>query len=233
MNGVPPAPIALVEDHEALRAELVFHLQCAGHAVTGLPHGAALDAHLACHPCRLVVLDLGLPGEDGLAICARLRATRPEIGIVMLTARGAARERLNGLHEGADAYLVKPTPPDELLLVIANLLRRLQPAPPAPPLWRFDARTRVLTPPQGAGIALTHAEGALLVALLHCAPHPARRGQLAQALGAAAGAAAGHRLEMAVSRLRAKLAPASPGAEPIRAARGVGYVLAVPCVQVA
>ena len=101
-------PIALVEDNVALRDELVFHLQCAGYAATGLPHGAALQVHLAHQPCCLVVLDIGLPGEDGLSICATLRAQRPELGVVLLTARGAARDRLNGLHEGADAYLVKP-----------------------------------------------------------------------------------------------------------------------------
>ena len=115
MTSIPlPArtPIALVEDNVALRDELVFHLQCAGYAATGLPHGAALQAHLAHQPCCLVVLDVGLPGEDGLSICATLRAQRPELGVVLLTARGAARDRLNGLHEGADAYLVKPTPPD-------------------------------------------------------------------------------------------------------------------------
>ena len=111
MTSIPlPArtPIALVEDNAALRDELVFHLQCAGYAATGLPHGAALQAHLAHQPCCLVVLDVGLPGEDGLSICATLRAQRPELGVVLLTARGAARDRLNGLHEGADAYLVKP-----------------------------------------------------------------------------------------------------------------------------
>ena len=90
MTSIPlPArtPIALVEDNAALRDELVFHLQCAGYAATGLPHGAALQAHLAHQPCCLVVLDVGLPGEDGLSICATLRAQRPELGVVLLTAR--------------------------------------------------------------------------------------------------------------------------------------------------
>ena len=225
-------PIALVEDNAALRAELVFHLQCAGYAATGLPHGAALQAHLAHQPCCLVVLDVGLPGEDGLSICATLRAQRPELGVVLLTARGAARDRLNGLHEGADAYLVKPTPPDELLAVIANLVRRLQPChkPPAvPATWCLDAWRQCLIPPQGGPLPLTASEVLLLQVLVRCAPASASRRALAQALGDPPGME--YRLEMAISRLRRKLAPASPTLEPIRAVRGVGYALTVPCVE--
>ena len=235
MTSIPlPArtPIALVEDNAALRDELVFHLQCAGYAATGLPHGAALQAHLAHQPCCLVVLDVGLPGEDGLSICATLRAQRPELGVVLLTARGAARDRLNGLHEGADAYLVKPTPPDELLAVIANLVRRLQPVhnPPAlPATCCLDAWRHCLIPPQGGPLPLTASEVLLLQVLVRCAPASASRRALAQALGDPPGME--YRLEMAISRLRRKLAPASPTLEPIRAVRGVGYALTVPCVE--
>ncbi|EHP40770.1 two component transcriptional regulator [Cupriavidus basilensis OR16] len=142
-------PIALVEDNERLRTELVFHLTHAGYAVAGLPDGAALDAHLAGRPCRVLVLDLGLPDEDGLSICERLRRTRPDLGIIMLTARGMAHHRLAGLRGGADAYLVKPARTEELLLVIANLLRRLGPVAPEHPLPPLAGRAPRCAPPHG------------------------------------------------------------------------------------
>jgi len=231
-SSTSSAAIAVVEDHDDLRAELAFQLGCNGYAVTALADGAALDAHLACHPCHLIVLDLGLPGEDGLSICARLRASRPEIGIVMLTACGLALDRLNGLQGGADAYLVKPTSPQELQAVTANLLRRLRVAAPAPAAsgWCFDPRRQSLAAPGGATVTLTHAESLLLQALQRAAPQPASRHELVQALGGNYLDFTDHRLEMAISRLRRKLEQISPDAEPIRAARGAGYRLTIPCM---
>jgi DNA-binding response OmpR family regulator len=231
-STVAGAPIALVEDNLSLRTELVFHLNCAGFRVTGLADGAALDKHLSSQPCHLIVLDLGLPGEDGLSICRRVRVSRPEIGIVMLTARGMAADRLIGLQDGADAYLVKPTPPDELLAVIRNLLCRLQPAPlPVPPhVWHFDPVTLRLVSPDGSVLLLTHSESLLLQTLLRYAPGPASRRQLIEALGGSYLDFDERRLEMAVSRLRRKLGQLGSADEPLRAARGVGYQLTVPCV---
>ncbi|WP_420994072.1 response regulator transcription factor [Cupriavidus sp. 30B13] len=230
--AAPRAPIALVEDNALLRAELMFHLAHAGYAPSGLAHGAALDAHLASQPCRLVVLDLGLPGEDGLSICERLRRTRPELGIVVLTARGALPHRLAGLRGGADAYLVKPAPPEELLLVIANLLRRLDaapaPAPEAPPVWRLDAHRLAAFAPDGRALVLTRVECLLLQALARSAPRAATRRQLVEAQGGNYLAFDEHRIEVAVSRLRGKLSQAWPHAPVIRTVRGVGYLLVQP-----
>lgn len=246
MSGVP---IALVEDNESLRTELVFHLNHAGYTATGLADGAALDAHLASQPCRLLVLDLGLPGEDGLSICMRLRRVRPELGVVMLTARGMAGDRLAGLQGGADAYLVKPAPTEELLAVIGNLLRRLRPAVPQPAapdsapwltvsaavaepgaVWQLRLRSRVLLAPDGGVVSLTHAEGVLLQALQRSAPGPASRRQLVEALGGNFQDFEERRLEVAISRLRLKLAESGFAGETIRAARGVGYLLTLPCM---
>jgi DNA-binding response OmpR family regulator len=235
------APLALVEDNASLRTELVFHLQHAGHDVTGLRDGAELDAHLASQPCRLVVLDLGLPGEDGLAISNRLRHSHPQLGIVMLTARGMAHDRLAGLHSGADCYLVKPAPPAELLAVIDNLLRRLAPAAPLPaptptptpppPAWQLRRRSRTLAAPDGTQVALTHMESVLLQTLQACAPAPASRRRLIEALGGSYLEFEQRRLEVAISRLRSKLAQAWPQVEALRAARGIGYLLTLPCTR--
>lgn len=229
-------PIALVEDNKDLRTELAFHLECAGYEATALPHGMALDRHLASRPCSLVILDLGLPGEDGLSICRRLRLARPELGVVILTARGMATDRLKGLQGGADAYLVKPTPPEEMLAVIANLLLRLPNGAAAAKTkgeanWVFRAKALRLVAPDGAEIGLTYAEGRLLEIMLLRAPKPARRQELVQALGGHYLDFADHRLEAAISRLRHKMMQAMPGIEPVRAARGVGYLLTIACVR--
>lgn len=223
-------PIALVEDNESLRNELVFHLTCAGYAATGLADGATLDAHLAVHPCRLVVLDLGLPGEDGMSICARLRRNRPELGVVMLTARGMLQDRLAGLQGGADAYLVKPAPTEELLAVIGNLLRRLNPPELATPAWQLRLRSLTIVSPRGDALELTHTESVLLQVMQRRAPEPASRRELVEALGGNYLVFEEHRLEVAISRLRRKLAQVWPDAETIRAARGVGYVLTQTCL---
>ena len=216
--------IALVEDHAALREELVFHLHHAGHTVTGLPDGAALDQHLAQHPCDLVLLDLGLPGEDGLSIAARLRRDRPGLGLIMLTARGMFHERLQGLQGGADAYLVKPVDPAELLAVIANLLGRLRPET-APADWCFDPHTLRLRAPDGASILLTHMDGQLLSTLARHAPAPVSRHRLIADLGGTTLDFAEHRLEVAISRLRQKMTRVGAKSTAIRAARGTGYRL--------
>ncbi|WP_454719737.1 MULTISPECIES: response regulator transcription factor [Cupriavidus] len=245
-----PVPIALVEDNALLRAELLFLFAHAGYAPTGLVNGAALDAHLACQPCRLVVLDLGLPGEDGLSVCERLRRTRPELGIVVVSGRGTLQHRLDGLRGGADAYLVKPAPVEELLLVIANLLRRLDAAPHAArgtasgtvpgtappagaPVWRLDAHRLVAITPAGCALVLTRVECLLLQVLARCAPCAATRRQLVEAQGGNYLEFDEHRIEVAVSRLRGKLAQAWPHAPAIRTVRGVGYLLVQPWLPVA
>jgi DNA-binding response OmpR family regulator len=136
------------------------------------------------------------------------------------------------LQDGADAYLVKPTPPDELLAVIRNLLRRLLAAnpPPDPDAWSFNPATLRLVAPDGEAVTLTHTESLLLQTLLRHAPGPASRRQLVEALGGCYLDFDERRLEMAVSRLRRKLLQLSSVDEPLRAARGVGYQLTVPCV---
>ncbi|MYM31662.1 response regulator [Duganella sp. CY15W] len=226
------APIALVEDNASLRAELAFYLEHAGYHVTGLRDGVELDVHLARQPCRLVVLDLGLPGEDGLAISTRLRRSHPHLGLVMLTARGMARDRLAGLQTGADYYLVKPAPPEELLAIIGNLLLRLAPAQPvqAPSAsWQLRLRSRTLAAPDGVQVDLTHMESVLLQTLQASAPAPASRRQLVEALGGNYLQFEERRLEVAISRLRSKLAQVWPDTEALRAARGIGYLLTLPC----
>jgi DNA-binding response OmpR family regulator len=117
--------VLVVEDHAALRAEIVARLQQAGHRVDEAADGRmALRQALADLP-DVMVLDLGLPGLDGLALCRRLRAEAPRhVPVLMLTARDALPDRLAGFEAGTDDYLVKPFAGDELLARVQALSRR-------------------------------------------------------------------------------------------------------------
>lgn len=223
--------IAVVEDNEDLRDEVVFHLRRMGHAVTGLPDGAALDRHLAAEPADVLVLDLGLPGEDGLSIARRLGVSHPRLAIAMLTARGQLEDRLVGLDSGADIYLVKPVDMRELSAVCESLYRRLNrvevPERPAEG-WQLDVQSLELVPPGGAAILLTPTEFKLMKVLAEAAPEPARRSDLAAAMGHPELDFDFRRLETALSRLRRKIEMQSGEATTLRSARNVGYVFAAP-----
>jgi DNA-binding response OmpR family regulator len=122
--------ILVVDDDAGLRDLLQQYLAAQGFLVTAVADGVAMDAHLAVHSADLMILDLMLPGEDGLSLARRLR-TRGNLPIIMLSARGEDVDRIVGLEVGADDYLSKPFNPRELLARIRALLRRSD-APAAP-----------------------------------------------------------------------------------------------------
>ena len=117
--------ILVVEDDASLREGLVDLLEGAGHAVDAVADGRAAVDRGSREPVDVVLLDLMLPRLEGVEACRLLRAARPHVGILMLTARGAHRDRVRGLRAGADDYLPKPFSPDELLARIEALGRRL------------------------------------------------------------------------------------------------------------
>ncbi len=222
--------IALVEDHPDLREEIEFHLGRLGHAITGLADGAALQRHLATEVVDVLLLDIGLPGEDGLSIAGRLRRAHPQMGIAMLTARGQLEERLAGLGSGADIYLVKPVDMRELAAVIESLHRRLYrvDAPPRHNAWQLDGQTLELVSPAQVAVMLTPTEFNLMRALAEAAPQPATRAALAAAMGHPEFDFDHRRLETALSRLRRKIELRCGEASPLRSARSIGYVFAAP-----
>lgn len=222
--------IALVEDDEDLRDEMCFQLCRAGFSVFGCEDGVSLDRHLREHGCALVVLDLGLAGEDGLSIATRLRLERPELGIVMLTARGRLQDRLSGLECGADAYLVKPVDIRELIAVIQTVVRRLVSPAPAPGRqeWLLRARSMEIVSPDGTVVSISGMEATLLREMATQGMDVVPRRQLIEALGHDYLLFDQRRLDTAVSRLRHKLDEVCPEKSPIRAVRGVGYVFAMP-----
>jgi two-component system phosphate regulon response regulator OmpR len=172
------ARILVVDDDPRLRELLLRYLSEQGFAVTAEPNAAALSKRLERNRPDLLVLDLMLPGgEDGLAICRRLRAAGDDIPIIMLTAKGDEIDRIIGLEMGADDYLPKPFNPRELVARINAVLRRRTAPPAGAPVESGDIHfgdfvlspsTRTLAR-QGKPVPITSGEFALLQVL---ASHP-------------------------------------------------------------
>jgi DNA-binding response OmpR family regulator len=163
--------IAIVEDDVILREELTYFLSENGFVVTQVNNGSSLDELLMYEPIKIIVLDLNLPGQNGLDIAKRIRASFPNLGIIMLTARTGLVDRIKGYENGADIYLPKPTPALELLAAIKSLERRLGHAD-QPERWSLDPVRRHLTAPGAAqSIALTAIEVYLLLALASAPNH--------------------------------------------------------------
>lgn len=222
--------ITVVEDNADLLDDIVFNLEHEGFVVAGVGNGVALDAHLAVNDTDILVLDLNLPGEDGLSIARRLRRARPAMGIVMLTARCALDDRIAGLESGADTYLGKPVDMRELAAALRSLGRRLGLA--EGDCWRLNALQLRLDSPSGRALALSGLECSILGALADARGHKASRRSLIEALGADFLAYDERRLEALISRLRRKLAEGDGGETPLRAVRGQGYAFAAPLRRV-
>ena len=228
------ARVLVVDDEADLRALLQRYLSDQGCFVRAVDGGPALDKLLARERFDVLVLDVMMPGEDGLSICRRLRAQGETIPIVMLTARGDPLDRIIGLEMGADDYLPKPFTPRELLARIQALVRRQRmlgahvgPAP-AEGVVRFGAHALHLGERRlerdGVEVALSSAEFALLRAF---ALHPNRslgRDRLLELAHGRDHEATDRSIDVQVMRLR-RLIEADP-AEPrhIQTVWGVGYV---------
>ncbi len=224
--------ILVVDDDPALRELLERYLGEQGFAVSAVPDGTAMDEHLARENADLIVLDLMLPGEDGLNIAQRLRGNC-DIPILMLSARGEEVDRIVGLEVGADDYLPKPFNPRELLARIRAILRRRQ-HEPAPDTSRTDSVRHSFGPYDldlttrelargGETIALTNGEFALLKIFVE---HPNRvlsRDALVDRLKGYERSPYDRSIDVRVTRLRRKIEadPAAPVY--IRTVWGEGY----------
>ena len=163
--------VALVEDDPLLRKELHFHLKQQGFLVFAVQNGKSLDELLMTEPLDALVLDLSLPGEDGIAIADRIRRSIPGMGIVMLTARSALPDRIRGYEAGADVYLNKPVSPEELTLTLLSVVRRVKKIDEVP-AWTLDLQNRSIYGPEPwQKVFLTNSERALLLALAQAPSH--------------------------------------------------------------
>ncbi len=228
------ARVLVVDDDLRLRDLLSRYLKEQGFDAQTVTDAAALDQALSRERIDVLVLDLMLPGEDGLSICRRLRGEGSDIGIVMLTAKGDDVDRIVGLELGADDYLSKPFNPRELVARINALLRRRVPArPPGAPsviehkltfgACALDLATRTLTR-DGQSIALTTGEFALLKVLVEHPRRPLSREKLMELARGREHEAYDRAIDVQVSRLR-KLIEAQPS-QPrfIQTVWGFGYV---------
>ncbi|WP_313458624.1 response regulator transcription factor [Stenotrophomonas sp.] len=238
-RGDPAAPqttleglhVWVVEDDPELLALSVDELRWRGAQVRGLDSAEALYRHLAVERCDIVVLDIGLPGEDGYAVARHLRSMA-EIGIVMLTGRGSTHDMTHGLAQGADVYLVKPVAGDLLAAALVSLRRRLhRGAPsatgaPAPsvPSWQLQSDGWSLQAPNGKALALTGAERGFLRALMVTSSAPVERETLIAAVTDTPWDFDPHRLDVLVHRLRSRVQSATGLVLPVRALRGAGYL---------
>ncbi len=219
--------IAVLEDNAALREEIAFLLQNEGFEVIGF--GTAADFLLAHddNPFALLLLDLGLPDQDGTEVARMLTHSRDDIGIIMLTARDSLRERVNGLMVGADAYLGKPFELTELLAHIHGLIRRKSYYREGA-RWRLDLGTQQLSAPHvRAPIDMTSTEARIMRLLVQYHPEYVSRRDLVAGLGEDYRIYDDRRLEQIMSRLRKKIREGSDSS-PIKAVRGRGYVFSEP-----
>lgn len=228
-SHVPKPPRVLVcEDDPVFAGLLAFSFRKFGLPLTLVGDGRELDMALATNKADILLLDLGLPGEDGLSIARRVRRRHPRLGIVMITGRGQVQDRLQGFQEGADLYFVKPVDMRELEAAIRSLHRRLIPPEPVPGGWSLQPLRSALRSPGGVEIPLTHNEHLFLTRLLQQHGEVVDRDDLMRALGYAPDPHGAHRLEALVSRLRQKARVKTPQeALPIRARHGSGYAFLI------
>lgn len=215
--------LLLVEDNCEFRDILASGLRHCGHAVREVGNAAEMDAAIREHPAEILILDLGLPGEDGIDIAKRVRRQyRKDLGIVMVTARGAIAEKVKGLDTGADLYFVKPVDILELDAALRSLHRRI--CGKHPTCWHFDVTTSTLTSPNNRSARLTAQECVLLRSLVRPPGRNVSRQELFQALHQPDDQYGDKRLEALVSRLRKKLRNMDPDVQvPIRARHNQGY----------
>lgn len=229
--------VLVVDDDAEIRSLLHEYLQKNGYRVTAVAEGKGMWTALDAGRVDIVVLDLMLPGDDGLTLCRNLRA-RSEVPVIMLTARGEETDRIVGLEMGADDYLAKPFNPRELLARIKSILRRsralpgnLQPEAARTIRfagWTLDLAARNLLSPEGVVVALSGTEYKLLRIFL---AHPNRvlnRDQLIDLMLSRDASPFDRSIDVQVSRLRHRLDAGAKEPAIIKTVRGEGYVLAVP-----
>jgi two-component system OmpR family response regulator len=232
--------ILIVDDDRDIRDLLSEYLQKQGYRTSLAADGRAMRAVLSRSEPALIVLDLMLPGEDGLTLCREVRA-HSDIPIIMLTARGEEVDRIVGLEMGADDYLSKPFSPRELVARIKSILRRTRALPSnlKPDHvkllrfagWALDVATRNLRSPEGVSIALSGTDFKLLRIFLD---HPNRvltRDQLIDMTQSRDAGPFDRSIDLQVSRLRRRLNDNPKEPSIIKTSRGEGYVLAAEVVS--
>jgi two-component system, OmpR family, response regulator len=238
---VTPSPhIAILDDEVDITQLLAGYLQNNGFRVTQRHDGRSLMELMAVDPPQLVLLDLGLPGEDGFSIARRLRE-HWQCGLVIVTGRGDAVDKVVGLEVGADDYVTKPFDLRELLARIKAVLRRLAPVerpaavagvaalPQQPSLqfagWRLDTAARRLSDPSGNDVPLTSGEFELLCVFVQNPGRVLSRDFLLEQTRGREAGPFDRTIDVQVGRLRKKLEVDTEDPQIIKSVRGAGYIL--------
>ncbi|ATR85245.1 two-component system response regulator OmpR [Pseudomonas sp. FFUP_PS_473] len=225
--------ILIVDDDPGLSSLLERFFTSKGFRARAVPNVEQMDRLLAREVFNLVVLDLMLPGEDGLSACRRLRAANNQVPIIMLTAKGDELSRIKGLELGADDYLAKPFNPDELVARVKAVLRRQAPSVPGAPGtedetvtfgdYELSLATRELK--RGDEVhMLTTGEFAVLKALVMHAREPLTRDKLMNLARGREWDALERSIDVQISRLRRMIEPDPSKPRYIQTVWGVGYV---------
>jgi two-component system, OmpR family, response regulator len=243
---VKPTHIAVLDDEADITELLSNYLSAQGYRVTQLRNGRELLATMVSDPPAVVLLDLGLPGEDGFAIARQLRE-HFRCGLVIVTGRGDSIDKVVGLEVGADDYVTKPFDLRELAARVKAVLRRTVVAEPAGELaavagatasgmvggreqflfagWHFDTAARTLRDPAGGEVMLTTGEFDLLAVLVRNAGRVLSRDFLLEQTRGRDAAPFDRTIDVQIGRLRRKMELDSERPELIKSVRGAGYVL--------
>ncbi len=240
MTEAAPTRILLVDDEPTLREPLAEYLARQGFDVREAATAAAARGDIDQNRPDIVLLDIMMPGEDGLSLCRHLVETR-ELPVILLTAKGEATDRIIGLEIGADDYVTKPFEPRELVARIRSVLRRAGrvSAPPEEDAhyefdgWRLDPLKRKLTDPEGAIVSISTAEFRLLRALLDHPRQVLDRDRLLDMVQGREAHLFDRAVDNQVSRLRRKIEVDSRDPQLIQTVRGGGYLLAAEVRRVA
>ena len=233
MSDTAPISLLLVDDEPGLREPLADYLSRQGFAVSQAASAAEARSLLRERAPDLVLLDIMMPGEDGLSLCRHLSEARA-IPTILLTARGEAMDRVVGLEIGADDYVVKPFEPRELVARIRSVLRRAAKGGAAPVEsevfefegWRLDPLKRRLTDPEGVMVSISSVEFRLLMAFLEHPRQVLDRDRLLDMVQGREAHLFDRAVDNQVSRLRRKIEADSRNPTLIQTVWGGGYMLA-------
>ena len=208
-----------------MRIVTVDFLRQQGHNVVGLACAEDIDDAAGGALADIFIVDLNLPGEDGISLVRRIRKVQPEVGIIMVTARNQAQDKTLGYQSGTDIYLSKPVAPDELLAAINALARRLKPAiAESTNALSLNLQRLHLQGPEGKA-SVTQAEIAILIALARAPGQRLEYWQIAEALGRAPESLSKSNLDVKIFRLRKKIVQVGGDGNAIKAIRMHGYQL--------
>jgi len=229
--------LLFVDDDWEFRTAVSAKLSRRGYRVTEARNETEMHHVLRSAEVNVILLDVVLPGKDGLTICRELRSSST-IPLIILTARSEPTDRVVGLEMGADDYLSKPVDLHELEARIRAVLRRCHGSPsarrdePQPNLrfngWHLDKHKRQLRSPEGSLIDLSRSEFNLLAALAERSQRVLSRDQLLEITRGIEAECFDRSIDMLISRIRRKIKPDSDGAEIITTVRGDGYMFALP-----